>query len=508
MRYEASTRARSSECPGRIAASFDMHGVISSKSPRHWALAAAMGPLSQSAKTQDSGSGSRFSLRRQGINAQKTLEKDQKRRDLEVHRLCIEHHKSLSQGFVEDDQHIRHLRLLFEPMEELSKILPDGLFVELKREMIAQHPAATRRQSIHVVGFKNFVRTSLGMSAQSLRSDDDASVSSAQISSLENGEWVNLFSIFQRYVQRVGTEEDMCRSTWFRFLHHCGLLGPHGGIPFSQGASIYDMFSEVSAGVPTLPFSNWVNATQHIQQLFKEMQENANMFGVLLGRCEAKLGSSLALGGRSLGPFGWQSAAAEEQMCEPEVLQLLHEFQEPLERLFLGYATVDDESSEEEEEEEVEGAKVSPRKSVHFDIQERVEPAPRRKCGRRMPQEQFHTMLQDFKFFPTIVQRHSAQRHMEISMNRRGHTSLSYSGFIESLCRITFVYLSTYGNPVQQTAPSKRKCLWMFALLRASQETGTWHRAQCKLDQVPLRRLVLWRALDAGCTPPARYCKR
>merc|ERR1712135_148249 len=114
------------------------------------------------------------------------------------------------------------------------------------------------------------------------------------------------------------------------------------------GSSLFDRFSEQSCGVAVLPFSNWVNSIHYIQQTLKEIGAvNANLFGILLSRCEARLNDtsttprrlsrtnklSHASGNDSdrhadCGPFGWQCALAEEQMCEPEVLQLLHEYED------------------------------------------------------------------------------------------------------------------------------------------------------------------------------------
>jgi hypothetical protein len=41
---------------------------------------------------------------------------------------------------------------------------------------------------------------------------------------------------------------------------------------------------------------------------------------------------------RQAGIIGWQSDLVEEQMCEPEVVSLLHEYESPLRRLFLHFA--------------------------------------------------------------------------------------------------------------------------------------------------------------------------
>lgn len=580
----------------RIAAFFDPHGVLAAHSPKHWALAASQShPLSCSAARREASS--RIPERQQSINALRTLQKDQMRRDIEVKRVCQEHQLALSSSnrIVQDGQHQRQLLMLFESQPEALARMPNILQRELRIEGVPR--ASTRKCTGKLLRLKGLTWMTIGVNSPSFQptlsrvqtsqsQEDNVAPLSA---SLDSKDWANLFSIYQRYVQRVaGLEEKdlMTRSTWFRFLHHCGLLGPDGGVAFSEGAALYDKFSEGSAGIFTLPFSNWVMAIQHIQQVAKERmphEKSANFFGQLLTRCEARLsdkhGASPSKRGsaRSVSSFSWQCAAAEEQMCEPEVLQLLHDFHEPLKLLFAHYGVRVDkcrpnghgraadhrEAAESEElfpvlppeheaSEESDASLVSAGAKTPADTARgspllkrerrpgskngsrtasragsrsgsRMRGSPclrsgaqarrkgRRRCCKslRITTERFLEMLHDLKLFPRVVQQHSAKQHLSVTLSRRGASELTYTAFIECLFRIAFVYLSFYGNPVQQQAPSKWKCIWMLALICIRcQEVGVTDDAanawqygpHCSLDTLSLQHLVLWRALDAGCS--------
>merc|ERR1711957_617000 len=151
-----------------------------------------------------------------------------------------------------------------------------------------------------------------------------------------------------------------------------------------------------------------------------------------------------------------------------------------------------------------------------------------------MSQEAFERMLRELKFFPEIIQVHSLNQHIQSSMTRHGCDvdtgRLTFSAFLECICRIAFVYLSVYGNSVQLVAPSKCKCLWLITMLRvrcrelgkelnfphglvgmgpeASDEEGIfWHtRDNIVLDTMPLKHIVLWRAIDADVSSGGPQC--
>merc|ERR1711957_4130 len=132
-----------------------------------------------------------------------------------------------------------------------------------------------------------------------------------------------------------------------------------------------------------------------------------------------------------------------------------------------------------------------------------------------MAAESFHKFLIDFEFFPTVVQTQSMCEHIRTSERRFGTSGLCYEAFVECLTRIVFIFLSLYGNNVQQTATSKRKCLWFFTMLRVgcakcgigqndgSEKGMVWDsRMTVCMDSLSLHELVLWRALDEMPRPP------
>jgi len=139
--------------------------------------------------------------------------------------------------------------------------------------------------------------------------------------------------------------------------------------------------------------------------------------------------------------------------------------------------------------------------------------------GVRMDTDTFLVMIHEFGFYPKIVQVHSVRQHLEMSLNRRKAKKLTYEAFIECLLRISFVYLSMYGNNVQQAAGSKAKCIWLLTLLRSRYKhlglskrgsamgrgevdlSGEWVRKTVNVDTMPLKSLVLWPALDAQVGP-------
>jgi hypothetical protein len=320
------------------------------------------------------------------------------------------------------------------------------------------------------------------------------------------------------------------------------------------------MYSEANIfGVPTLTFANWVQAIQHIlrgpnfYRTAKEM--NLNLFGVCMKRCENVLGivkesstprnSSLAsvrqargggdsrkgwsVVGRSLdldmpaivvhenppGVLGWQSYLAEEQMCEPEVLLMLHEYEAPLRALFEYYAS-QRKKREKEDSETIPDRRKSYNRTISKrfvevgdiedhtymekvdelhsddlqDVDEDTHEAKMRmdehtpsfstlpgksqfvqatespKRETLMDPKDFRFMAHDFGFFPNLVQLHSIKQHVDMSLTRRNASQLTYEAFIECLLRITFVYLSIYGNNIQQASFSKAKCMWLLTLLR------------------------------------------
>jgi hypothetical protein len=196
------------------------------------------------------------------------------------------------------------------------------------------------------------------------------------------------------------------------------------------------------------------------------------------------------------GVLGWQSHLAEEQMCEPEVLLMLHEYEVPLRAIFEHYAR--------REEREQQAATPKPKKKYRRyisqmfveqdpdddsatqreDVDEDTDEAERHMqvstpSFSTLPQDSqfvqadsmvpdtvmdpkdFRFMAYDLGLFPGVVQLHSVKQHVAMSLTRRNASQLSYEAFVECLVRITFVYLSIYGNNIQQA-----KCMWLLTLLR------------------------------------------
>lgn len=197
-------------------------------------------------------------------------------------------------------------------------------------------------------------------------------------------------------------------------------------------------------------------------------------------------------------PLTYQVQLAEEQMCEPECIEMLHHYQKPLSRLFHHYA------------EECSGTdQRSPGDSSH-----------------KLSNASFRNMLQELHLFPVFVQSFSLSRHINISQVRRSiyddDVALEYGVFVEVLCRIAFVYLNTYGNSFQQSASSKCKMLWLFAVISANlpHELGSRVPAQeeevrgpaslldtktrFNLSECPLRDLVMYAAMHDGLWISAR----
>lgn len=705
-----------------ITAFFDRHGLLLQQCPRHWALEACSShPLHKCYQSADN-QPVVISRRLQNANAKHSLEIDQWRREAYI-RACIEQQciDNLGQP---DQQQQRYMRLLFEPLvdyrEVMLKDVVDEPFHGSSNSSSGNDAGKFGLRSRKQSSKWNFARKGtlslrlvMGSSKPQAieHTPRPTEVGSAGI--LTNEQRATLLLIFQRYVFRVSGAvnggEQMQRSTWFRFLHHCGILGPEGssgdtpeptvqksvmvspmsrgsllnptdlhatmapapeqgrrpskikdgldvdrkgGVSWSHASSVFGIYAEacqVGIGAPTLTFSSWVNAVQHILRgpTFYRTQKEviSNLFGVCLQRCEARLsgGSSGAIslagawlgccadkksirqseeGERRFGPgrtpaaavapsmreslrkavagrssrntgsvfkrsslwksaepssnpdepvsqesagqmredvgvLGWQSDLAEEQMCEPEVLQMLHEFEGPLQQLFMHYALKDLHAKDEQKGTSA-GGNPSPPIAEKKDDGKRRKTIPpkhgRRRSSRKaskprhssipagfsphtvvaveadaaafneaeasdqdsdgstfwseslqdsdeemdstefadeiqelgssggtqngkrrkssiesmaMEPENFHYLLHEFGFMPTVVQIHSARQHVEISLTRRNTLLISFECFVEILCRIAFVYMSNFGNSVQQGSPSKAKIVWLITLLRA-----------------------------------------
>eukprot|EP00931_Biecheleriopsis_adriatica_P090441 TRINITY_DN64420_c0_g1_i1.p1 TRINITY_DN64420_c0_g1~~TRINITY_DN64420_c0_g1_i1.p1 ORF type:complete len:813 (+),score=163.31 TRINITY_DN64420_c0_g1_i1:32-2470(+) len=157
-------------------------------------------------------------------------------------------------------------------------------------------------------------------------------------------------------------------------------------------------------------------------------------------------------------PLVWQVNQAEEQMCDPECLQLLHEYRAHLEVLFMYYTARPAEHIYDPE---------SPRKARAFDEQQVDLAWVQQGVPEEMTPLHFKSMLKELRFFPDFVQSFSLERHMFLNEQRHATSYLNFNIFVESLCRISFCYLATYGNIAQQAMPPKYKMLWMLAMMEA-----------------------------------------
>jgi len=726
---------------------FDRHGLLRQQCPRHWALEACQShPLHRCYHaSNDRPVG--LSRRHQNANAKSTLQVNQMQREANIRacieRQCIDMHGQL------DVQQQRYMRLLFDPIVDFQALMPEDMLDEAFDVSSSSRSGTNKPKSRSATTKWNFMRKgtlslrlclSAGGGHRSVPHPESKPAETTSAGILSNDQRSTLLLIFQRYVMRVSggasSSDQMQRSTWFRFLHHCGILGPEaasvrqkgieaalpgatrlsaqsfsgatnasrsvsvqllqppkqgqpparsvsvvaeqraaapeppptkasegvldterkGGVSWSHGSSVFTLYAESTHAPPTMTFSSWVNAVQHVLRgpsFYRTQKEViANLFGVCLQRCEVRIsggtggppsagppisgsfcappmltdsghgshrppvsreptppgtpraGSPLGFAKASskkaasemsreqalrqfddVGVLGWQSDLAEEQMCEPEVIQLLHEFEVPLQKLFMIYALREyngvtaespgaspkksaileipggsfpnvcgkgpdsmpdkeltlavpagfspdtvaaaaDEASDknrvatqEEIEDDADSSASSESKIGDVAAEAMDDLADLNTYKRRrssilstaMEQENFHAMLHEFGFLPTIVQTHSARQHVEIALARRNANLLSYESFIECLCRIAFVYLSIFGNSVQQVAPSKAKMVWLLTLLRArcrdlhmpdglgDPRGAAWiKRKHFNLDACDLESLVVWPALNCS----------
>ena len=475
-----------------------------------------------------------------------------------------------------DPQHVRHFTQLLEPMAELPKTLlkevHDDIHLELdpQQHKVEDANATAQTQSKFKIAAKRMVNVGsmLGgkraaQTAMTLRShlEDTLRANAGETVAFSAVQRSILTSVFHAYAGRVcanGRGDSLRRSSWFRLLHHMGLLGCSGGVNFNQAGAVFNVFAETDCHVrnpnsleqPCMSFPAFINALQHLLRGPNFFSDNAKLhaalFGEYLVHVEEYMGIKLCTPTPSANPgvqpesqrteesssatsevketvynkccskrfaasaagvLACQAFLAEEQMCEPEVLIALHEFEEPLHHLFthyIGTDAFDRGAAEGVGDKDSAVASVSP--------------------------SAFKKMLCDLSMFPEMVQMHSLKQHVRFTLKRHGGSRLSYPGFLEVLCRIFFVYLGVYGNPTQQRSSSKCKIFWLLTLLRRrcagygskaglpaglvaspsgeeNKDAGwLWQRrGTFKLDGTSLSDLVLWRVFDADCTPIPQF---
>eukprot|EP00440_Ansanella_granifera_P043166 gb/GFBE01046796.1/.p1 GENE.gb/GFBE01046796.1/~~gb/GFBE01046796.1/.p1 ORF type:complete len:775 (+),score=165.29 gb/GFBE01046796.1/:1-2325(+) len=557
---------------------FDGKGVLSRQSPKSWALTAALGhPLSKSRHTEEK-HGS-LSTRQQLVNTQRSLENSRKLVEEQI-QTTLKKKEVVSEG-ASDVQRLRHYRLLFAPLKALpaDPIFKENLdifFIEDQQEKAAAAAkAALPAESSSVARMKKAARASRfrsmttrnlekeGAEAEKSASDkegdeekDDKSLkgSFAKLASvgrrptiiatqkgsggaMTNEQRAMLLTVFKKCIVRVSSKDNrsalMQRSTWFRFLIKCDLIGTRTSwdrsdptqirVTWLSAAKIFKVFAEdpgkTNSTLPVLTFSGWASAAQAVLRspgIFETQAEVVEaLFATFLPRISEALGityedakkqmlmgessrSTLdrkkSIGGglgsnnpsrttsRALSffssagsmfiaddaasetgfndegksPLSWQMNLAEEQMCEPECLQLLHEYRKHLEVLYSYYASM---------------------MPTHLGIGDRspssrggigsIDEFSRQVTPDEMNPDSFKRMLKDLKFFPEFVQTFSLDRHISTTQTRHNAENLSFNAFVETLCRIAFCYLIAYGNIAQQASLAKHKMLWMLCLLEA-----------------------------------------
>jgi len=704
--------------PGSVGIHFDKRGVLGEQSAMHWALAAGdTRPRHRSAASKNDskvGVGRRQKLQ----NAKASFEEDHAR------RLQIIKRANKERTTFDDVQTQRFLKLMFDPIEDLSCVLQDEVLDETldkyfarlvkeekKAKALERWKLAKRGQlTMRLFQAKKVKKADADGEADADADEKTAPEPQGSSGILANDHRVLLLSVFQRYVFRVSSPtsslDHMSRASWFRFLHHCGILGPDaseinsassaakssrlshrgasvvptpwspsqghhrtvasteagldflrkGGVSFSHGSAVFGMYAEVNPtgfGPSALTFASWVSAIQHILRgpsFYRDPKEMvANLFGVCLCRCDHIMGITHPTPGRTaqtiprsrqtsssnprsmdnfhrksgvgrpemqgppqkghvndpatsgngdqftaivekignqakekeqaaaVGVLGWHSDRAEEEMCEPEVLVLLHEYEAPLRSIFKLYAkrwhkmspkrshkpnavlvprdlsrfgtkdadiaedpalpagfVLPDESITQDviplsgsedvsEDDEDEFPTMDAMEGLQLIAQEDdcEGMCPYKAGDVQMLPSSFLAMIRDFGFFPNIVQHHSLRQHLEITLNRRKAVKLNYEAFIECLLRISFVYLSIYGNNVQQACSAKGKCVWLLTFLqsrykllglsrrmsavnRGEHVDGSghdWVKKPVNVDTMPLNDLVLWEAMDAHVAP-------
>lgn len=656
----------------KIAAFFDPRGILNTQAPCNWALATSRVRPFHHSQCSEAKHAS-LNKRRQELNARDTLARAQRKVDAELQASLARFGKTHEV----DAQKVRYLRLLFEPLVQLSEEMMEELADELQADEHGGDAGDEGGDPLPRVSlwFLEFQRRHTLSALSERYSSPDASprpvngkggqmkpageavrgalkgmgnFSAGQVL-LKGGDRQLLQAVHARYASRVaetGRSEQMKRSTWFRFLHHCGLLGPHG-VSFAKASETFEVFADHEAEArdadweaagsqePSLNFASWAGAVQYVllhasRRVGTEAEIIRTFYDVCLKQCRERIcfsesatlppptlpafrhsgGSSgarpaseaksaadphrlaaeltlrpvtteppevadsesasaspsptaakLRLGRtfsrasttslreasaapsrpatsppvRQGGLLGWQAALAEERMCEPEVVRLVQEYQQPLRLLFQHYASgrAEAAASRREGPEGSEASSTGQGNSFHFDrVDEQdftAEDLGSSHARQLMSPIAFQTLLQDLHLYPEIVQIHSLRQHLHLSLSRDGLPALTYPAFVECLLRTAFVYLSIYGNNIQQEAPSKWMGLWLFGLLSvrcralgpvlglpeklsggaaqrpkegAEEDDGAahcrlWPRDPVDLDSAPLRRLTLHRTIDA-----------
>eukprot|EP00928_Gymnodinium_smaydae_P038317 TRINITY_DN26459_c1_g1_i2.p1 TRINITY_DN26459_c1_g1~~TRINITY_DN26459_c1_g1_i2.p1 ORF type:complete len:882 (-),score=208.98 TRINITY_DN26459_c1_g1_i2:185-2830(-) len=571
----------------RLADIFDDRGYLGRETPQHWALLSCPVRPTHESRVPPGAGPTKLPKRRQMSNALATLQLDDERTKQRNRKAHCARRKT------KDQQKARRVVLLFEPVSLEEPYV--SKYAELSDDdNHAGDSEYETKGALGLGKFRRATAMLLTNTALVRKQEKDhVRDSDALNSGISSAQRLRLQALFRFFTLRVAgphKAELMQRCTWFHFLRFCDLVGNPGGVPHSVAADIFDLLKDEALDPPAMNFGAWFGAVMRTVRTCTgndKVQGMRLFFDVCLPCCENKLASVMVAGGqaalpaspangivghrvrastadavtprgrprrasnaeaeasstsasaasdtradwRPLPPAGWQSDLAEEQMCEPEVLQLLHEHAPALRRLFLdvarwapgtphgqlaaakaarlnpvqpkkeqqrvkrsnllatppavpaasGARAEESSGSEEnyalpESDEEFEPDSltspstfgrqsspfVPPSERLRAKKAERSKPAKRV----RMSRDNFEAMLRELAIFPEMVQLHSLEHHVSLSLSRRRKTEFTYGAFVECLCRILFVYLCAYGNVLQQKTTSHHRCVWMIALLR------------------------------------------
>lgn len=362
--------------------------------------------------------------------------------------------------------------------------------------------------------------------------------------------WVNAVQHILRGPTFYRSHKDVIANLFGVFLKRCQkTIGFLNTMPKRMGSRTSSILDTTSTDGSSVAGKSYRKQSSRLAKQGSRKNSQCSAFSVAsstvsgAGRGQLDLYDVAALMGRNkidakdkanVGILGWQADRAEEEMCEPEVILLLHEYEAPLREIFMLYAKSRGEptmSSCFQTQDEVKyssnrSVTSSPSLTADCSISRQISGASTdglSECdsedddgvNAKMHPDAFLHFIREFGFFPKVVQHHSVQQHLEISLTRRNAKRLTYGAFIECLLRISFVFLSIYGNSIQQAACAKAKCIWLLTFLRSrcatlshTQQSGTpmngdeWLKRAVDIDTLQLRDMVLWPALDAPVKPP------
>lgn len=366
---------------GSIASRFNKRGILGRATPGEWTLVACnQYPLHSSREHQEGVWG--LSTRRQQVNARKCMEKDQMRIDRQIEACVKEREMHSVNRELEDAQHFRYMSLLFEGIDGLPRALLEELSTNVLKDQKQEDGTQRLDKCLHKggtrVGMSSFRRASDFRDTQNSRTGwDQRQGAPSGGGKFTNRQHSTLLSIFQRYVVRVsggvGRSELMRRSTWFKFLHHCGLLGHEGGISYARASEVFAQYTDAWASPSSLTFIGWIHSMLRLLKGPKFFEKDdeiiKNLFGIYLVRCDERLTESnqkaeqarkraskkrqsskahpkrmepgqtqtrLPEAGSSVVErLDWHVLVAEEMMCEPEVIQLVEAHEDALRKLFV-----------------------------------------------------------------------------------------------------------------------------------------------------------------------------